>query len=182
MQSSRWRRHGAVTAACIVVLALGACADEQPPAPPGPTTPSPAQSSSPAQPATPSEDPSPSASPSAEPAPSPSRTARFGGTLRLTLGDTSRQYSDVVCETSDGLDVAASAGALEGVQFTVDTTDEVTGVAITLSDGDTGLVGKNVGRAMFTGDTRHFTVRGEAVTAANGKAKPLAFSIEGSCA
>lgn len=88
----------------------------------------------------------------------------------------------MVCETSNGLDVAATAGSLEGVQFTVDTTDEVTGVAITLPDGDTGLVGENVGRATFAGDTQRFTVRGEAVTAANGKAKPLAFSIEGGCA
>lgn len=88
----------------------------------------------------------------------------------------------MACETSDGLDVVASAGSLEGTQFTVTTSDEVTAVAITLSDGVTALVGENVGRATFTGDKQRFILRGEAVTAANGKAKPLAFGIEGGCA
>lgn len=88
----------------------------------------------------------------------------------------------MTCETSDGLDVVASAGSLEGTQFTVTTSDEVTAVVITLSDGVTALVGEDVGRATFTGDKRRFTVRGEAVTATHGEAKPLAFSIEGSCA
>lgn len=88
----------------------------------------------------------------------------------------------MACETSNGLDVVASGGSLEGTQFTVTTSDEVTAVAITLSDGVTALVGENVGRATFAGDKRRFTVRGEAVTAAHGEAKPLAFSIEGSCA
>ncbi|WP_297747491.1 lipoprotein LpqH [uncultured Tessaracoccus sp.] len=182
MHSSRWRRHGAAAAACAVALALGACSDGQSPSSPGSTTPHPAQPPSPAQPATPSEAPSPTPSPSDEPAPTPSRTASFGGTLRLTLGEVSGEYADVVCETSTGLDVAAAAGSLEGVQFTVDASGEVTGLVITLPDGVTALVGENVGRATFTGDKRRFTVRGEAVTAADGKTKPLAFNIEGSCA
>ncbi|WP_297739890.1 hypothetical protein [uncultured Tessaracoccus sp.] len=181
MQSTRWRRHGAA-AAGVVALALSACSDGQPPAPPGSTAPHPAQSSLPAQPATPSKAPSSTPSTSDEPAPAPSRTASFGGTLRLTLGDASKEYFDVACETSNGLDVVASAGSLEGVQFTVGASGEVTGLVFTLSDGVTALVGEHVGRATFTGDKRRFAVRGEAVTAADGKAKPLPFNVEGSCA
>nr|WP_159087423.1 lipoprotein LpqH [Tessaracoccus timonensis] len=182
MHSSRRCKIGAAAVACAVALALGACSDGQPPAPPDSTTPHPAQSSSPAQPATPSEAPSPTPSLSDEPAPTPSRTASFGGTLRLTLGETSKEFSDVACETSNGLDVVASAGSLEGVQFTVGASGEVTGLVFTLSDGVTALVGEHVGRATFTGDKRRFAVRGEAVTAADGKAKPLPFNVEGSCA
>ncbi len=88
----------------------------------------------------------------------------------------------MACETSDGLDVAAAAGSLEGVQFTVNAPGTVIDLVITLPDGVTALVGEGVGQATFAGDKRRFTVRGHAVTASDGKAKPLPFSVEGSCA
>lgn len=75
----------------------------------------------------------------------------------------------------------ASAGALEGVQFTVDTSHKVRSLAITLPDGVTALVGRNVGAATFTGDKEHFTVNGNAVAAVDGKATPMPFTVDGGC-
>ncbi|MDU7360425.1 MAG: lipoprotein LpqH [Propionibacteriaceae bacterium] len=162
-----------------VVLSLAACTDEPAPAPSGP---SPSDgASSPSVSASPSASDSPSAAPSPSPSEVPSRAVQTGGTLKLTFGEVTGNYADILCETSSGLDVVASAGALEGVQFTVDSSNKVQSLAITLPDGVTALVGKNVGDATFTGDNKHFAVHGNAVAAVDGKATPMPFTVDGGC-
>ena len=111
----------------------------------------------------------------------PSRNATSGGTLTLTLGDATATLHDIVCDSTSGLSVIASAGNLTGAQFTVDGAGAVTDVAITLPENVTALVGKQVGSAQFSGSPQRFAVRGEAITAVQGTSRAVPFRIDGSC-
>ncbi|WP_296136262.1 lipoprotein LpqH [uncultured Tessaracoccus sp.] len=168
MHARRW--FGPLLLACVT---LGACAGEGAPAGPS-STPVPA---SPAATVT-----SPSTTPSATaPSALPSRDATTGGALTLTVRGTATPFVDVLCDTTTGLRVVAAAGDLVGVEFVVGEDGALQSLSFGLDDGLTGLVAGGQGRATFRGDRTRFTVTGEAVTADDGSAEPVPFSLTGGC-
>ncbi len=168
MHARRW--FGPLLLACV---GLGACAGEGAPASP----------SSPPAPASPAATAaSPSTSPSATaPSALPSRDATTGGALTLTVRGKATPFGDVLCDTTAGLRVVAAAGDLVGVEFVVGEGGALQSLSFGLDDGLTGLVAGGQGSATFRGDRTRFTVTGEAVTADDGSATAVPFSLAGSC-
>lgn len=112
----------------------------------------------------------------------PSRDVVTGGTLTVRLGEETAAFTEVQCDTADGLAVVAPGEGQSGVTLTVED-GQVRDLALAMPSGATGLVGGFAGRAEFSGDPDNFQVTGRAatITSPSAAVDEVPVTITGTC-